>query len=117
MGLSAAIAGLGGMIYTVVMEFASPTFLDVKISLAVVIWCAVGGRQSFVGCFWGAVLINGVQGSLSETELFLETWTLLMGLLFILVVLFLPRGLAGLSEILFRKFRTNKSTQSGGPNS
>jgi len=117
MGLSAAIAGLGGMIYTVVMEFASPTFLDVKISLAVVIWCAVGGRQSFVGCFWGAVLINGVQGSLSETELFLETWTLLMGLLFILVVLFLPRGLAGLSEILFRKFRTNKSTQSGGLNS
>ena len=117
MGLSAAIAGLGGMIYTVVMEFASPTFLDVKISLAVVIWCAVGGRQSFVGCFWGAVLINGIQGSLSETELFLETWTLLMGLLFILVVLFLPRGLAGLSEILFRKFRANKSTQSGGLNS
>jgi urea transport system permease protein len=117
MALSAAIAGLGGMIYTVVMEFASPTFLDVKISLAVVIWCAVGGRQSFVGCFWGAVLINGIQGSLSETEVFLETWTLLMGLLFILVVLFLPRGLAGLSEMLLQKVRTRRSAESGRLNS
>lgn len=113
MGLSASIAGLGGMIYTVVMEFASPTFLDVKISLAVVIWCAVGGRQSFIGCFWGAVLINGIQGSLSETEMFLETWTLLMGLLFILVVLFLPRGLAGLCESLFDKFLLRKSNVQG----
>jgi ABC-type branched-chain amino acid transport system, permease component len=74
-------------------------------------------RQSFVGCFWGAVLINGIQGSLSETEVFLETWTLLMGLLFILVVLFLPKGLAGLSEMLLQKVRTRSSAESGRLNS
>lgn len=116
MALSAAIAGVGGMIYTVVMEFASPTFLDVKISLAVVIWCAVGGRHSVLGCFWGAVLINGIQGSLSETEIFLETWTLLMGLIFILVVLFLPKGLAGLGDSLVERFlkRDVETTGTGG---
>jgi urea transport system permease protein len=113
MALSAAIAGLGGMIYTVVMEFASPTFLDVKLSLAVVIWCAVGGRQSIIGCFWGAVIINAVQGSLSESEIFLETWTLLMGLIFILVVLFLPRGLAGLGESLFNRYRRSLNQKRG----
>ena len=48
--LSAAIAGLAGMLYTVVMEFASPTFLGVQLSLSVVVWCAVGGRQSLRGC-------------------------------------------------------------------
>lgn len=96
--LSAAIAGLAGMLYTVVMEFASPTFLGVQLSLSVVVWCAVGGRQSLVGAFLGAVLVAGMQGALSESAAFLETWTLVMGALFVLVVLFLPKGLAGLAH-------------------
>lgn len=100
--LSAAIAGLAGMLYTVVMEFASPTFLGVQFSLSVVVWCAVGGRQSLVGAFLGAVLVAGVQGALSESAAFVETWTLVMGALFVLVVLFLPKGLAGLAEQAWR---------------
>jgi len=100
--LSAAIAGLAGMLYTIVMEFASPTFLGVQISLSVVVWCAVGGRQSLVGAFLGAVLVAGMQGALSESAAFLETWTLVMGALFVLVVLFLPKGLAGLAHGVWR---------------
>lgn len=95
MCVSAAIAGVAGMLYTVVMEFASPTFLNVPLSLSVVIWCAVGGRQSLLGSVLGAILIAGMQGALSESETFLDTWTLVMGLVFVLVVLFLPQGLAG----------------------
>lgn len=100
--LSAAIAGLAGMLYTIVMEFASPTFLGVQLSLSVVVWCAVGGRQSLVGAFLGAVLVAGMQGALSESVAFLETWTLVMGALFVLVVLFLPKGLAGLAQDTWR---------------
>jgi urea transport system permease protein len=99
--LSAAIAGLAGMLYTVVMEFASPTFLGVQLSLSVVVWCAVGGRQSLAGAFLGAVLVAGMQGALSESAAFLETWTLVMGALFVLVVLFLPTGLAGLAHAVW----------------
>ena len=55
-------------------------------------WCAVGGRQSLVGAFLGAVLVAGVQGALSESEAFLETWTLVMGALFVLVVLVPAQG-------------------------
>lgn len=97
--VSAAIAGLAGMLYTVVMEFASPTFLGVPLSLSIVVWCAVGGRQSLLGALLGAILVAGMQGALSESELFLDTWTLVMGALFVLVVLFLPKGLAGLIHI------------------
>ena len=93
--LSAGIAGLAGMLYTIVMEFASPTFLGVPLSLSIVIWCAVGGRQSLLGAMLGAVFVVGIQGSLSESKIFLETWTLVMGFIFVLVVLFMPRGLAG----------------------
>jgi urea transport system permease protein len=117
--LSAAISGLAGMLYTVVMEFASPTFLGVQLSLSVVVWCAVGGRQSLVGAFLGAVLVAGMQGALSESAAFLETWTLVMGALFVLVVLFLPKGLAGLAQgawrwIVERRRASRGVTQSVG---
>lgn len=101
--VSAGIAGLAGMLYTIVMEFASPTFLGVQISLSIVIWCAVGGRQSLVGALLGAILVAGMQGVLSESEVFLDTWTLVMGALFVLVVLFLPNGIASLGEKLLEK--------------
>ncbi|CAN5187213.1 urea ABC transporter permease subunit UrtC [soil metagenome] len=99
--ISAAIAGIAGMLYTVVMEFASPTFLGVQLSLSMVVWCAVGGRQSLVGALLGAILVAGVQGALSESEIFLDTWTLVMGALFVLVVLFLPNGIASIFQKLF----------------
>ena len=95
--VSAGIAGFAGMLYTLVMEFASPTFLGVPISLSIIIWCAVGGRASLVGAAIGALVVTGVQGSLSETQAFLDTWMLIMGALFIVIVLFLPNGLVSLS--------------------
>ena len=92
------------MLYTVVMEFASPTFLGVPLSLSVVIWVAVGGRGSLLGATLGAVFVTGIQGALSESETFLETWTLVMGFIFVMVVLFLPKGLAGAAEKILDRF-------------
>lgn len=101
--ISAGIAGLAGMLYTIVMEFASPTFLGVQLSLSIVIWCAVGGRQSLVGALLGAIVVAGMQGALSESETFLDTWTLVMGALFVLVVLFLPNGIASIFDRLTQR--------------
>ena len=106
--VSAGIAGLAGMLYTIVMEFASPTFIGVPLSLSVVIWCAVGGRQSLLGAMLGAIIVTGMQGALSELETFLETWTLIMGGIFVAVVLLMPKGLAGAAEALLnRLFKSN----------
>ncbi len=102
--VSAGIAGVAGMLYTIVMEFASPTFLGVPLSLSVVIWCAVGGRQSLLGSMLGAIVVTGMQGALSESEIFLETWMLIMGFVFVIVVLFLPKGLAGAVEMVVARF-------------
>ena len=96
--MSAAVAGLAGMLYAMVLEFASPTFMSVALSLSIVIWCAVGGRQSLLAAAIGAILVNAVQGTLSEQ--FLDTSQLLLGAIFVLTVLFIPRGLAGLLEDL-----------------
>lgn len=96
--VSAAIAGFAGMLYVVVSEFASPTFMDLAFSITMVVWAAVGGRGSLLGACIGAILINTVEASMSETEALVEAWKAIIGLIFVLVVLFLPRGLAGFAE-------------------
>lgn len=91
---SAAIAGWAGMLYALVLEFASPTYIGVAFSLSIVIWVAVGGRESLFGAAIGAILVNLAEGRLSD--MFVETWLLMLGVMFILFVLFLPNGLYGL---------------------
>jgi urea transport system permease protein len=96
--VSAVIAGLAGMLYVVVAEFASPTFMDLAFSITMVVWAAVGGRASLLGACVGAILINSIEATVSETEAFVEAWKAIIGLVFVLVVLFLPRGLAGFAS-------------------
>jgi urea transport system permease protein len=59
-----------------------------------VIFCAVGGRQSVVGAVVGTLIVNWGKTVFSES--FPELWLFAMGGLFIAVVLAFPRGLAGL---------------------
>jgi urea transport system permease protein len=94
--VSALIAGYAGMLYVLVAEFASPTFMDLSFSITMVVWAAVGGRASLLGACIGAIVINSIEASVSETTPLVEAWKVIIGLLFVLVVLYLPRGLAGL---------------------
>jgi urea transport system permease protein len=95
--VSAAIAGLAGMLYVNVAQFASPTFMDLSFSITMVVWAAVGGRNSLLGACIGAILINMMEAGMSETQALVESWRAIIGVVFIAVVLFLPRGLAGLA--------------------
>ncbi len=96
--VSAAIAGLAGLLYVNVAEFASPTFMDLSFSITMVVWAAVGGRNSILGACIGAILINMIEAGMSETQALVESWRAIIGVIFIVVVLFLPRGLAGLAN-------------------
>jgi len=106
---SAAIAGFAGMLYVVVSEFASPTFLDLSFSITMVVWAAVGGRASILGACIGAIAINMISATVSETEGFAEAWKAILGLVFVLVVLYLPRGIAGLAHDLIDRVMTRKA--------
>ena len=104
--VSAAIAGVAGMLYVVVAQFASPTFMDLSFSITMVVWAAVGGRasplirsriSSFVACI-GAIGINIIEAGASETQALVQAWRAVIGLIFVLVVLYLPRGVAGFAS-------------------
>lgn len=63
-----------------------------------VVWAAVGGRASLLGACIGAILINIIEANVSETESLVQAWRAVIGLIFVLAVLYLPRGLAGLAS-------------------
>jgi len=110
--ISAALAGWAGMLYALVLEFASPTYMGVSFSLAIVIWCAVGGRESVLAAAAGAIIVNVLEGRLSDV--FVEGWHMLLGIVFVLVVMFMPRGIYGVIVDVVR--RLNEARRGGREN-
>lgn len=96
--VSAGIAGVAGLLYVVVAQFASPTFMDLSFSITMVVWAAVGGRASLLGACIGAIGINIIEAGASETQALVQAWRAVIGLIFVLVVLYLPRGVAGFAS-------------------
>jgi ABC-type branched-subunit amino acid transport system permease subunit len=56
--VSAGVAGFAGMLYVIAAEFTSPTFMDISFSVSMIVWAAVGGRNSLLGACLGAILLN-----------------------------------------------------------
>jgi urea transport system ATP-binding protein len=94
--VSAMIAGLGGMLYAPQMGIFTPTNLEPKESILVVIWVAVGGRNSLSGPIIGALFVNLIYNYLTGSAP--ETWPFLQGALFVAVVLARPDGLVSLKR-------------------
>jgi urea transport system permease protein len=92
--LAAALAGIGGALFTLQVGFMSPSFVGIVPSIEMVICAAVGGRMSLVGAVYGALLVNAGKTLFSET--FPDLWLFLMAALFIGVTMAFPNGLAGL---------------------
>jgi len=95
--VSALVARLAGALFVICSQFASPALMDVNFSIAIVVWVAVGGRESLIGATVGAITINLAQGLLSENQKLINIWQLIIGIVFVLFVIFLPKGLAGLA--------------------
>jgi urea transport system permease protein len=95
--LSGAVAATGGILWVMLVQYVSPTSLEVGFSVSMVIWAAVGGRLSLLGAVIGAFFVNGLQSFLGDELLYF--FLLVLGGLFILIVRFLPNGLSGLLEL------------------
>ncbi len=94
--VAAMISAIGGAMFTLQVGFMSPSFVGIVPSIEMVIFCAVGGRMSLIGAIYGTLLINFGKTAFSES--FPQLWLFLMGGLFIAVVMFFPKGLAGIWE-------------------
>jgi urea transport system permease protein len=91
---SAVIAGVAGALYVPQIGIINPSEFAPINSIEVVIWVAVGGRGTLYGAAAGAVLVNYAKTYF--TSALPEVWLYALGALFVLVTIFLPRGIVGL---------------------
>jgi urea transport system permease protein len=92
--VAALLAGIGGMLYVPQTGIITPGRMDVRSSLEMVVWVAVGGRATLMGPIVGAIGISLLYSYLTGT--LPGSWLYVLGGLFIVVVLFMPRGVTGL---------------------
>ena len=91
---SAVIAGVAGALYVPQVGIINPGEFSPINSIEVVIWVAVGGRGTLIGAIIGALLVNYAKTRF--TAIMPDGWLFALGALFVLVTLFLPKGLIGL---------------------
>ncbi|WP_083884336.1 urea ABC transporter permease subunit UrtC [Nocardia higoensis] len=91
--VAAVFAGVAGALFTPIVGIISPADIGVVPSIAFLIGVAIGGRTTLLGPVLGAIGVAWAQTTLSEQ--FPSGWTYLQGILFIVVVGFIPAGLAG----------------------
>jgi urea transport system permease protein len=101
--LAAGMAGLAGALFVPVVGIISPALLGIVPSIEMVIWVALGGRTVLAWAAAGAVIVNWAKSSISEQ--FPSGWLYLQGLLFVVVIAFLPNGIAGLVQMAKSTFR------------
>ena len=92
--LSAVICGIAGALYVPQVGIINPSEMSPANSIEIAIWTAVGGRGTLIGPVIGAAVVNLAKSFF--TQALPEYWLYMLGLLFILVTLYLPRGIAGL---------------------
>jgi urea transport system permease protein len=108
--VAAFMAAVGGALFVPIVGIISPADVGVVPSIGFLIGVAIGGRATLLGPVLGAIAVSWAQTSLSET--FPSGWIYAQGALFILVVAFLPGGLAE----LFTRWRRSRggSVPDGG---
>ncbi len=92
--VSAVMAGLAGALYVPQVGIINPSEFAPANSIEAVIWVAVGGRGTLIGAAVGAISVNLLK-SIITTGFFAPYWLFVLGALFIIVTLVLPKGIVG----------------------
>ena len=90
------MAGIAGALYVPQVGIINPNEFSPLNSIELIIWVAVGGRATLYGAVVGALLVN--YSKTYFTGVLPEVWLFALGALFVLVTLYLPRGIAGIMK-------------------
>jgi urea transport system permease protein len=105
--LSAVLAGIAGALYVPQIGIINPGEFSPINSIEIVIWVAIGGRGTLYGAIVGAVLVNYAKTYF--TAALPSFWLYALGALFVLVTLFLPRGVVGAWNHWWPRLRRRRS--------
>ena len=103
--VSSIIGSVGGALYVTQVRIINPSEMTPEKSLEAVVWCAVGGRGTLFGPIIGAIGVNALKSW--ATRAYPDLWLIILGVMFIIIVLFMPKGIVGLpgqiKELLKKK--------------
>ena len=109
--ISGFVAGLAGLLSVWHTHFVSPTSTGVERSVLLIVMVILGGVGTLLGPLIGATIVILVENVLSS---YVDRWQLILGLIFILVILFLRAGVAGSIAKLVRRIRGRTNGSHGG---
>ena len=114
--LAAMITAVAGALYYPQAGIINPAELAPIASIYLAVWVAIGGRGRLYGAIIGAVVVSLLSSWFTggrapdlrlggTTFAWVDWWQVALGLVFVLVTLFAPRGIAGLFDIFGRRAR------------
>ncbi len=108
--ISAIMAGVAGALYVPQVGIINPSEFTPANSIEVVIWVAVGGRGTLAGAALGAVLINFAKTTFT-TGFLAPYWLFALGALFVVVTIWLPKGILGTFNELWDRWRPSPAEE------
>ena len=84
--------GVAGVLFMAVENSVFPDLLFWTLSLEILIMCLLGGWYTFMGPMLGAAIIVSLR---TMVGIYTEYWTLVLGIILMLLIFFLPQGVLG----------------------
>ena len=124
--VTAMIAGIAGALYYPQAGIINPAEIAPIASIYLAVWVAIGGRGRLYGAVIGAVFVSLVStfftgGQAPDINLgfytiqWVDWWTILLGLSFVFVTLFAPKGIGGLFDLLAHRRHPDRHGADLGP--
>ena len=124
--LTAVIAGIAGALYYPQAGIINPAEMAPIASIYLAVWVAIGGRGRLYGAVIGAAFVSLLStyftgGQAPDINLGFYTiewvnwWTVLLGLSFVVVTLFAPKGLGGLFDLIANRVHPSRHGADLGP--
>ena len=112
--VSGAVAAIAGVLYATLNRFVGPENLAWTMSAEVMLFAIVGGAAFFAGPIVGAAAIVTLEVWVSG---FTDRWLAVLGLTYILTMLFMPQGILGLVDDRRRAWRARREGREAAPTS
>lgn len=123
---TACMAGIAGALYYPQAGIVNPAEMAPIASIYLAVWVAIGGRGRLYGAVIGAAFVSLVSswftgGQAPDVSLgfytikWVDWWLVVLGLSFVLVTLFAPKGIGGLFDLLERRTAPDRHGADLGP--
>lgn len=103
--VAALVAAIAGVLYAGWFQFVSPATAFLRQSVQGLLMVILGGLGFFFGPIIGAFAVIGAQTALRT---YTDRWSLVMGLILIVTVLYSPAGISGIASAVFERLRGQK---------